>query len=105
MKVTAWNNGSLLKSGAGYGLKVSIRDRDTYFDPGVESVILRLPNSKEVAVNTAKASFWSGTCRELIDREIGRWLIDSGYAPWPKGNPPKFNLTRTGERYDLSVSE
>ena len=75
MKVTAWNNGSHLKSGVGYGLKVDIRDRDTYFDPDAESVALRLPNGKEIAVNTAKVSFWSETCSELIHKEIGRWLL------------------------------
>ena len=103
MKVTAWNNGSHLKSGAGYGLKVDIRDRDTYFDPGIESVALQLPNGKEITVNTAKASFWSETCRELIHNEIGQWFIENGYAPWPKGRPPKFDLSRVGNHYELSV--
>lgn len=102
MRVTAWNNGRHLKSGAGYGLKVDIRDRDTYFDPGAESVSLRLPNGKEFAVNTAKASFWSETCRELIHKEIGQWLIENGRAPWPKGRPPKFDLSKDGNHYELS---
>ena len=103
MRVTAWNNGSHHPSGAGYGLKVSVRDRDTYFDPGAESVTIRLPNGKEIVPNTAKASFWSDTCRELIHNEIGRWLIDDGYAPWPKGSPPKFDLSKVGNCYELSV--
>lgn len=103
MKVTAWNNGNHLKSGAGYGLKVSTSDRDTYFDPGNKSVTIRLPNGNEIAANTAKASFWNGTCRELIHKEIGQWLIEDGYAPWPKGRPPKFELSRVGARYELSV--
>lgn len=32
MKVTAWNSGKHLESGAGYGFKLSIEDRDTFFD-------------------------------------------------------------------------
>jgi hypothetical protein len=31
MIVTAWNNGKYHKTGAGYGFKVSIEDRDKYF--------------------------------------------------------------------------
>lgn len=103
MKVTAWNNGSHRESGAGYGLKVSVRDRDTYFDPGAKSVTVRLPNGREIAVDTAKASFWSGTCRELIHKDIGQWLIEDGYAPWPKGSPPKFDLSRVSNLYELTV--
>ena len=103
MKVTAWKNGRHLEVGTYYGLKVSASDRDTYFDPGVKSVTVRLPNGKEIVANTAKASFWTGTCRELIQTEIGRWFIDNGYAPWPKGMPPKFHLSKVGSRYELSV--
>ena len=103
MKVTAWNNGSHHSSGAGYGLKIGIRDRDAYFDPGAESVTLRLPNGEKIEVNTAKASFWSETCRELIHIEIGQWLIEKGHAPWPKGSPPKFDLSKVGNCYELSV--
>jgi hypothetical protein len=43
MTVTAWNNGSHRPSGAGYGLKVSPHDRDTYFQPEWVSVIIELP--------------------------------------------------------------
>ncbi len=42
MIVTAWNNGRHHASGAGYGLKVAIADRDRYFDPEVASVVLEL---------------------------------------------------------------
>lgn len=103
MEVTAWNNGNHLESGVGYGLKVTDRDRDTCFDPGAKSVTVRLPNGKEIAANTAKASFWNGTCRELIHKEIGRWLIEDGYAPWPNGSPPKFDLSRVVDCYEWSV--
>jgi len=43
-----------------------------------------------VKVSVDKLSFWDKNCRELINQEIGRWMLDSGYAPWPNGRPPKF---------------
>ncbi len=93
MIVTAWNNGRHHASGAGYGLKVAIADRDRCFDPGAAVVVLELEGwDVPVTVNTAKASFWGPTCRELIDRAIGRWLRRQGLAPWPEGRPPQLRL-------------
>lgn len=93
MKVTAWNSGKHFESGAGYGLKVSIEDRDTFFDKNWTSVIVQLPNNNEpIEINIAKSSFWNSTCRELISQDIGIWLRSEGLAPWRKGKPPKFEL-------------
>ena len=93
MKVTAWNNGSHSTSGAGYGLKIAIDDRNAYFKKEWFSVFLSLPGKTDpIEVNIAKESFWGDTCRELISKEIGLWLRSKGLAPWPKGNPPKFEL-------------
>ena len=36
MIVIAWNNGGHHPSGAGYGLKISITDRNQYFNRGLE---------------------------------------------------------------------
>lgn len=93
MIVTAWNNGKYHESGAGYGFKVSVKDRDRFFRRHWDTVLLEL-EGKETAieVNINKRSFWGPRCRELISREIGRWLRENGYAPWPKGKPPKFLL-------------
>lgn len=99
MKVTAWNDGSKHETGAGYGLKVSIADRDNHFLRDWKYVFIRLPNGIDAKVNINKASFWDGTCRELISKQIGKWLHDSGYAPWPLRTPPKFELSPQGERY------
>ena len=33
-------------------------------------------------------SFWGPQCREVISRDIGRWLIDQDHAPWPDSQPP-----------------
>ena len=88
MIVTAWTNGS-----TGYGFKIAIPDRDEYFSRQWERVYLHLPGGGEpFAVNVAKASFWNGTCRELIHRNIRAWLVAGHYVPWPKGHPPKFEL-------------
>ena len=93
MIVTAWNNGSHTKSGAGYGVKLDANDRDRFFNQTWKTITLELEGSSNpVEVNVAKPSFWVSTCRELIDAEIGRWLIRNGLAPWPKGHPPRLSL-------------
>ena len=86
---------SWANQGAGYGLKVSVAERDRFFRRDWRSVTLRLVAESgflDVEVNCAKDSFWNGTCRELIARDIGRWFFDLGLAPWPKGQPPRFDL-------------
>ncbi len=93
---TAWNNGKWRTSGAGYGIRVSTNDRDRFFNRNWRSVTLRLVTKTgfvDVQVNCAKDSFWHGTCRELISRDIGRWFLDLKLAPWPKGRPPRFDLS------------
>ena len=96
---TAWNNGQWHPSGAGYGLKVSVADRDRFFRRDWRTVALRLVAESgfvDVEVNCAKDSFWNGTCRELVARGIGCRFFDLGLAPWPKGRPPRFDLTPIG---------
>jgi hypothetical protein len=90
---TAWNNGKHHTTGAGYGLKISVADRDTFMRRAWGSVDLHLSGAAEpIRVNIAKDSFWSDTCRELISQHIGHWLIAQGLAPWPDGKPPRFRL-------------
>jgi hypothetical protein len=94
-----WNNGSHHQSGAGYGLKISAADRDAYFKREWGTVDLYFPGiSKPATVNVKKPSFWGGTCKELISREIGGWLISNRIAPWPSGSPPQFRLMARGPR-------
>lgn len=93
----AWNNGAHHVSGAGYGLKISAADRDAHFKREWKTVALHLPAPfGRVEVNTDKASFWNDTCRELICREIGAWLIRDGNGRWPTGKPPSFELRPRG---------
>ncbi len=99
MKVTSWNSGKHLESGAGYGLKLSIEDRDTFFDKNWTTVFVQLPNNgEEIEINIAKPSFWNKTCRELISQDIGIWLRSEDLAPWTKGKPPKFELLPNGDK-------
>ncbi len=94
---TAWNNGSHRPSGAGYGVKVSVADRDAHFKRQWRTVELHVPDAdRPFRVNIDKGSFWNDTCRELISKEIGIWLRNSRLAPWPKGAPPKLRLCPRG---------
>ena len=98
---TAWNNGKNHKTGAGYGLKIPLADRDPHFDRRWRTVFIELPSGKShitVEANVAKDSFWGAQCRELISRDIGRWLIDEGHAPWPEGSPPNFEAVLLADR-------
>jgi hypothetical protein len=93
---TAWNNGKHHQSGAGYGLKISVADRDRYFQRQWRTVQLRIGAKRPITVNTDKASFWNGSCRELISVELGRWMLTNRFAPWPSGQPPRFTLIPQG---------
>lgn len=96
-EATAWNNGAPSSSGAGYGLKVSVWDRDTYFKREWKTIRLLFPGSKHaVNINIDKDSFWSETCREMIHKDVGAWLLESKFAPWPKGRPPSFSVLSRG---------
>lgn len=93
MIVTAWKSSKHNKTGAGYGLKVTLKDRDRYFKREWKSAVLYLADPDvAVEVNVDKPSFWNTTCHELICKDIGVWLLGNGFAPWPKGKPPKFVL-------------
>ena len=94
----AWNNGQHNASGDGYGLKISASDRDTYFRREWRVVTLRLKGREHLAiVNIEKESFWNDTCRELISKQIGGWLIENGCAPWPPRNPPNVRIKSIAE--------
>lgn len=98
---TAWNNGQQSDTGAGYGLKISSSDRDRFFDRSWKTVRLNLlteQNGRTAEVNVEKSSFWSSICREMINKDIGRWFIDNQFAPWRRGRPPRFRFVPVRER-------
>ncbi len=101
MIVTAWNNGGHRSTGAGYGLKISSEDRERFFRRDWKHVFLTLEGeNNEVTINVSKKSFWTPECRELINKQVGLWLIKNEKAPWPKGRPPKIKLEpASGNRF------
>ena len=104
IRATGWNNGSPTKSGAGYGLRISKGDRDSAFSPDWDSVAIDLPNGHCATVTLSEA-FWR-KCIELRSAEVGRWMLDEGLAPWPKGQPPAFRLEQVGAaRFRVSQTE
>ena len=94
MKATGWQGGPASTTGAGYGIRVSLSDRDAYFDRKWCSVRLGI-GGRETIVRIS-SSFWN-RCSELRSKEIGAYMIANGLAPWPKGDPPQFELVPEGE--------
>ncbi len=90
MQVTTWNNGSFNESGAGYGVRISSRDREIFFDDRWEHVTVLVDNSS--VHFDLKKTFWS-TCPELRSKKIGEYLIKNGLERWQKGNPHKLSLS------------
>lgn len=93
MHATAWNNGKHHASGAGYGIRISVDDRDRFFSKEWEHAVLDLAGEVESTVWLTD-SFWRA-CSELRSAEIGRWLRRHGLAPWPKGAPPALTVRHT----------
>ena len=93
MIVTAWNNGAHWPNGAGYGIKVKAHDRDRFFIKEWSTITLELEGSPmPIVVNIKKTSFWGNTCRELIHKGIGQWLLENRLAPWPRGRPRNLTM-------------
>lgn len=98
MIVTAWNNGQYKETGAGYGVKLNAADRDKCFSKDWDKITLYMEGRDDsIEVNVNKPSFWGPVCRELIHKEIGRWLQNNDLAPWEKGNPPKMKMEQVKE--------
>jgi hypothetical protein len=89
MRAVGWQGGSAgAHSPAGYGVKFTPADRDRYFEQSWTHVILELEDGPVIEVRLTD-SFWR-SCSELRSAELGRWLLESGRAPWPKHAPPRI---------------
>lgn len=97
MIVSAWKSGKHNDTGVGYGVKLSIKDRDSHFEKTWDKVSVTLPNGVKLEASVAKESFWNKTCHELINKKFGEWFIEENLAPWPNRKPPKFDLVLQGE--------
>jgi hypothetical protein len=102
MRATAWNNGSHRTSGAGYGIKVRVEDRDRVFRRNWTQILLDIPQQGATRI-ALSASFWK-SCSELRSAALGRWLRESGRAPWPRGAPPALDLKHI-DGNDFAVSD
>jgi hypothetical protein len=96
MYVTAWSNGRPLRTGAGYGVRLSGGDRDRFFDPGWPYVFVDVDDGAPILIPLS-GSFWR-SCPELRSVRIGQWFLRSGLAPWPRGAPPALDLSPVGDR-------
>ena len=72
------------------GFKLTAHDRDNFLRPDQMTITLFLEGEREpIEIVTGKASMWHGTCRELLKKEIGQWLLKAKLAPWPKHHPER----------------
>jgi hypothetical protein len=100
MIVTAWNNGAHMRSGIGYGFRVSLADRDELFKKDWTNIEVTIEGQGDpFLVSIDAEAFWSPTGHELHSKEIGLWLRKYGLAPWPMGKPPVFILNPTSENH------
>lgn len=100
MIVKGWNNGSPdNRSGAGYGIRITKRDRDRYFEKTWTFVIINLGNGDSLKAKLSN-SFWkdSKPCVELRSAKIGKWMIDHNLAPWSRNSPPNLELEHIEKR-------
>ena len=104
MIAKGWNNGNPDdKSGAGYGISLMKKDRDTYFKKSWTSISIDLEGSESVGVKLSK-TFWAD-CIEVRSSKIGRWLFGKGLAPWKKNHPPILSLEQIiGKKFYLSFN-
>ena len=96
MKATAWNASKYLRSGGGYGFRISKADRDKYLDRRLGSARFLISEPNEWAeANIEKDGFW-GDHTVMIDKSLGQWFLRKGYARWVPGKPPVFHLEPMG---------
>lgn len=89
--VTAWNCGTHLASGLGYGLRLGAM-RDQVIDRSWRTVELELVGGPTVQVSITPG-FWN-RCSELRHPDIGRWFQKLGLdKDWPKGMPYRFTMS------------
>lgn len=95
--VTGWRIGAPnLETGAGFGIRLSKKDRDNLFKKKWKSIKIQLDSGIIFEPKLSK-SFW-GSCPEIRSKWIGKWMLEKGLAPWPKNSPPRMKLKSTGVR-------
>ena len=96
MKASAWKDGS----GTCYGIRVGKPNVLRYFTK--ENRTIQVEIDGQFHDFPLSDAFWN-QCPEFRGPFIRQWLQQNGLAVWPKGRPPRFELTPLGEnRYRLS---
>lgn len=94
---SSWNNGAPNhQTGAGLGLHIYRQYQPTIFDQNFETIDIYY-NNQNIASNVNVAN---RSCPELIDIQIGLWLIRNNWGTWQNRNPYKFTLS---QREDTNV--
>jgi hypothetical protein len=88
MQVTAWTNG-----GGGYRIRIGRQDRESYFPQSWTTIIVEIDG--DTLEFSLSSSFWR-SCPEIRGKPIADWLRRNQLVPWPKGQPPIFDLVSLG---------
>jgi hypothetical protein len=98
LRVTGWKSG---REGGVFGLRVGRQNAKQFFDKKWRFVELDFDN-RRVQINVTRG-FWAG-CPELRDPFVKVFLERNKLVPWPKGRPPRIELTpRGGNRFSVSL--
>ena len=108
MKVSAWKDRGRndTDTNCAFGLNVGKPNRRTYFE-GLAKVEIDIDGQLHL-FSLQRKTFWD-TCPELRDEDttgtpIRNWLERHKCLTWPKGNPPRFELTHLkNERFRLRL--
>lgn len=90
---SSWDNGSPdYQTGAGLGLHVYSQYQPTIFNAYFNTIdIYHNGNLIAKDVNVSNKN-----CAELIDKQIGQWLIMNNLHTWNSGFPHTFTMTQRG---------
>lgn len=93
MIVSAWYGGT-------YGIRVGKRNAQEYFSKEWSEISVEIDG--EVYSFKLSSTFWT-TCPEFRGKPITNWFKKLNATKWPKGNPPRFELTHiVDNRFKLS---
>ena len=96
MDAKAWRGGAC-------GIRVGRRNAQKYFSKKWPNVQVEM--NGQLHSFKLSETFWT-TCPEFRGIVIEDWFKGQGLAPWPKGQPPKVELTPLGgNRFRVSVSK
>ena len=99
MIVSAWRDGQV-----GYGVRIKRADVYRHFPKDWKTVWISFQGRPPLEFKIT-FSFWR-KCHEIRGLAIREWFQELGYVGrdnkpnpqnWPKGSPPKFNLSQTEE--------